>query len=170
MRVNPIRVRWIVALAVIASCTAAAAQRVAPFEFDSPVGIVMRLYHDYAFGAVIDQNVPYEPIENEPQAVLERYFDSYLTEKLLEDQRCAKRLGGICNLDFQPMWDSQDMIGTSVEISAGDKQNQVIVALNYNQIAKGRLIYHTVKTSHGWRIHDIQGTRWSLLALLNRPT
>lgn len=46
------------------------------FKWDSPVGIVTRLYHDYAFSAVMEFNAPYDPIENEPRKVL----DATLTE------------------------------------------------------------------------------------------
>ena len=139
-----------------------------PFQFDSPIGIVMKLYHDYAFGAVMDQNVPYAPVENQPRAVLERYFDPFLTNRFLAEQRCAETSGGICNLDFQPMWNSKDTIATSVEISASEKPEDIVVTLNMNRTGqKSRLIYHLAKTSRGWRIHDIEGDDWSLLGILS---
>lgn len=145
----------------------ASAPAARPFQFDSPIGIVTRLYHDYAFGAVIDQNVPYAPVESEPRHVLEQYFDRALTNRLLAEQRCAETSGGICNLDFQPMWNSRDTIATSVEISASEKLEDIIVTLNMNQTGqKNRLVYHLVNTTRGWRIHDIESDDWSLLGIL----
>jgi hypothetical protein len=108
--------RLILSLAIaVGSVKSAVALDAFRFQWDSPVGVVTRLYHDYAFSAVLEFNAPYEPVENEPRRVLEKYFDATLTEDLLRDQRCAVQSGGICNLDFQPMWNSQEQTATTVE-------------------------------------------------------
>jgi len=171
-RVNAseLAMRVILSLAVaVGSVKSAAALDAFRFQWDSPVGIVTRLYHDYAFSAVLDFNAPYEPVENEPRTVLEKYFDATLIEDLLRDQRCAVRSGGICNLDFQPMWNSQDQTATTVEkIEDLPKAGDVAVILNYNQTGqKGQIIYHVVKTKQGWRIHDIETEYWSLREILH---
>jgi hypothetical protein len=74
-----------------------------PFRFDSPIGVVMRLYHDFSFQAVMDQNgVPYDDILNQPKTVLEKYFTETLIKLILADRRCAAAHGGLCNIDFSP--------------------------------------------------------------------
>jgi hypothetical protein len=158
----------LVLLLAVGSVGSAVALDPLRFQWDSPVGIVTRLYHDYAFSAVLDFNAPYGPVENEPRRVLEKYFDATLTEDLLRDQRCAVQSGGVCNLDFQPMWNSQDQIGTTVEnIEDLPKAGDVAVILNYNQTSqKGQITYHVVKTKQGWRIHDIETEHWSLRKIL----
>jgi hypothetical protein len=93
----------LVLLLAVGSVGSAVALDPLRFQWDSPVGIVTRLYHDYAFSAVLDFNAPYGPVENEPRRVLEKYFDATLTEDLLRDQRCAVQSGGVCNLALQPV-------------------------------------------------------------------
>jgi len=171
-RVNAsaLAMRVILSLAVaVGSVKIAAALDTFRFQLDSPVGIVTRLYHDYAFSAVLEFNAPYEPVENEPRRVLEKYFDATLVEDLLREQRCAVRSGGICNLDFQPMWNSQDQAATTVEnIEDLPKAGDVRVTLNYNQTnQKGQITYHVVKTKQGWRIHDVETEYWSLREILH---
>jgi hypothetical protein len=136
------------------------------FQFDSPVGVVMRLYHDFAFQAVIDQNVPYGDVLNEPKSVLERYFDPAVTRLILAEQKCAIAAGGICNIDHMVMWNSQDATGVSVEIKPSAQPDKVEVILRYPGFPPGSLMYTVTKTSHGFRIHDIRSDKWSLIGLL----
>ena len=162
--------RLILSLAIaVGAVNSAAALDAFRFQWDSPVGVVTRLYHDYAFSAVLEFNAPYKPVENEPRRVLETYFDATLTEDLLRDQRYAVQSGGICNLDFQPMWNSQEQTATTVEnIEDLPKAGDVAVTLNYNQTnQKGQITYHVVKTKQGWRIHDIETEYWSLREILH---
>ena len=51
---------------------------------------------------------------DQPQAVLARYFDDQLVRLWLADLQCAARARAICNLDFSPIWNSQDPVGTVV--------------------------------------------------------
>ena len=37
-----------------------------------------------------------------------KYFDKELTALFLKDDECAKREQGVCNLDFDPIYDAQD--------------------------------------------------------------
>jgi hypothetical protein len=154
------------ALLVIVS-TLAVSTWAQPFQWDSPIGVVMRLYHDYAYQSVIDQNVPYDNLTGEPESVLEQYFDPELTRLVLADQKCADTSEGICNIDFMVMWDSQDAKGVTVEIKPTGKANIIEVILKYPGFPSESLMYTVTKTTRGYRVHDIKSKKWSLIGLLN---
>lgn len=160
------RATWLVSLTLLAMPLVA--QAAEPFRFDSPVGVVMRLYHDFSFQAVFDQNgVPYDDILNQPKAVLDTYFTRELTNLILAERKCAAARGGICNIDFMPLWASQDATGVTVEISQGKSPDEVIALLTSpGETDKLELTYALVKTDRGWRVRDIRGTAWSLVSTL----
>jgi hypothetical protein len=137
------------------------------------VAAVTRLYKDYAWEAVIEEPIVPGSLLEQPRSVLARYFDDTLTAALLTDRACAAKAHGICNLDFDPIWASQDPDGaTSLRVTATPDSN--VVAVSYVYAPNGSphsLSYHLRKTPRGWRIHDIvypDGT--SLLGLLARPS
>lgn len=102
------------------------------FKFDSPIGIVMKLYHDFAFRAVINQNnVPYDGLLSQPENVLKRYVDPTLARLILSDQACAVASGGICNIDYDPMYNGSDMTGMTVEIKETGRLDEIAVLLGY---------------------------------------
>jgi hypothetical protein len=39
---------------------------------------------------------------------LSKYFDKELTALFIKDDECVKREQGVCNLDFDPIYDAQD--------------------------------------------------------------
>ena len=138
------------------------------------VTAVVQLYKDYAWEAVIDEPLPRSlDLMEQPRQVLARYFDDTLTNALLADRACAARTRSICNLDFDPIWASQDPVGTtSLKITA--TQDSTVVAVSYVHApsrSAHSLSYRLRRTARGWRIRDIvypDGT--SLLVLLEHPT
>jgi len=44
---------------------------------------------------------------------LSKYFDKELTALFIKDDECAKREQGVCNLDFDPVYDAQDFEKTT---------------------------------------------------------
>ena len=136
------------------------------------VALVVRLYADFACEAVVD--TPgcdgHHELVDQPKPVLARYFDAQLVRLWLADRSCAARSHEICNLDFTPMWASQDPIGTTVRILPTVDSAAVDVELRNTQSSAKRVLrYALVKTPDGWRIHNISmGKEWSLVALLSR--
>ncbi|MCU0618213.1 MAG: hypothetical protein MUD17_14170 [Gemmatimonadaceae bacterium] len=104
------------------------------------------------------------------RAQLARYFDGRLLDLWLRDRECVTRQREICNLDFAPLWDSQDPAGTTVRVLAGDRANHVVVELRQPASAEVvRLQFELVRSAVGWRIRDIsKPTVWSLVDLLSR--
>jgi hypothetical protein len=127
-----------------------------PEEASGPVGIVHKLYRDFAWEAVIS-NPEDKGLSEQPKTMLERYFTSRLTDLILEDRACMARTKGICNLDFLPLWDSQDPAGASdMEITSG-RGNTVNVEFKYQSDgSKIKIVYQTTKVSGAWRISDIR--------------
>ena len=44
---------------------------------------------------------------------LSKYFDKELTALFIKDAECGKREQGVCNLDFDPVYDAQDFEKTT---------------------------------------------------------
>lgn len=140
----------------------------------SAISVVQQLYADFACEAVVSEPVcgaQYDMV-NQPRAVLARYFDDQLVQLWLADRECATRTREICNLDFAPIWDSQDPSGTSVRILATADSGVVDVEVYRHPTSEKTVLRYTlVQTRAGWRIHDIaHGDAWSLVALLSRTT
>lgn len=100
-----------------------------------------------------------------------RYFDGRLIDLWIRDRQCVTRTREICNLDFLPLWDSQDPAGVTVRVLAGERQDRIIAELRRPASAEVvRLHFELVHRAKGWRIRDVtKPTVWSLVELLSRP-
>ena len=128
---------------------------------DSPVGIVVKLYKDFAWEGIFSSSEKYHQIlgfslaaQNKP--VLEKYFDSALSSLLVKDADCNRvAQGEVCNLNFDPIFASQDPAVSGLIVkSAGND----FVEVQYTYPSDGsviRLKYKLSKTPKGWRIMDI---------------
>src|SRR5262245_51869826 len=136
------------------------------------VALVRQLYADFACEAVLEEPDcdARHQLMDQPRAVLSKYFDDRLTGLWLADRECSERSHEICNLDFSPIWASQDPPGTTVHVRATKDPNIVEVEVQHaSSSEKAILRYMLVKTSAGVRIHDIMGGKeWSLVAVLSR--
>ena len=110
----PMKAATIAVTALVFGASQVSAQRA---QLSGGVAIVRQLYADFACEAVIDDlngcGIQHEFVD-QPQAVLARYFDDQLVRLWLADLQCAARARAICNLDFSPIWNSQDPVGTVV--------------------------------------------------------
>lgn len=151
------------------SMCAATAQRP---QLSAGVSLVRQLYADFACEAVLgDPGCDSEhEFVDQPQSILEKYFDDRLLQLWLADRRRALRTHEVGNLDFAPIWDSQDPSGTFVNISPTKDSTLVRVELRHPYYTEPRYLeYRLAKTSTGWRIHDISRRgKWSLVELLSR--
>lgn len=135
---------------------------------DAPAAVA-KLYQEFAAEAVIDtQDYSIQGLFGRPKAALARYLDDRLVALVLADRACSARTQEVCNLDFSPMWDSQDPVGTAIKISALDA-SRVLVELHGPNQRDRRLTYRMVKTAAGWRVHDIEyDSHESLATMLRR--
>jgi len=156
-----------IVVVVTALFTASAEAELRPPNLNSPEGIVFKVYRDYAWEAVMAAG--YDGLMQEPPQILKQYFDDNLTDLILRDRKCSEK-GEICRLDFVPIWDSQDPAATDLKVEKTEKKNIIRVKFRYPSTNKNiQLKYRVTKTPKGWRISDITGKDWSLLAILSSP-
>ena len=134
-----------------------------------PVDFVRGMYAQYAWETTDTESDKRLPLFSEGRLVLQRYLDATLTKAVLADQACAAREGE-CNLDFEPMWDSQDPGGATVDVVATPDATVVQARIHYPYNNETRVVtYRLRSTADGWRITDMASPRWrSLLQLLRR--
>lgn len=138
----------------------------------TPTEAVTRLYRDYAWEVVFaSPPAGVTGFAQSPRATLIKYVDTSLARLLVADQTCLARGQGICNLDFAPLWGSQDPSVSEFEIGAtGDP---TIIRVKYTIPGGDQVVtidLQLVRTPAGWRVRDIfyEGGN-SLRELLSTP-
>jgi hypothetical protein len=129
------------------------------YNYKEPHEVVAWLYRDFAWEAMME-DTPWENdlLINQPAEILSLYFTHDIVALLLKDRACVHRTKEICNLDFDPIFDTQDPGAYSLQISPADQSGTVKVQFIYpggNQ-EKIQLTYQVVKTNNGWRIQNIK--------------
>lgn len=119
------------------------------------VNIVRSLYEDFAGEAVLEDPETQKPLLDQPRLVMLRYFTPELSALILRDRECAVRTQEVCNLDFSPIWDSQDPIGATVKMAGESTLGKVRATVRYPNGEKREMVFRLTKTSVGWRIADI---------------
>jgi len=143
------------ALSLIIFCIAnvTATPRVA----DARIHVVSNLYKAYAWQVLSSSHDAFgRPLVEQEASVLRRYFDHDLTSLLIGDQRCIARTGEPCNLDFDPIFASQDPAAADLSIRS---MTNGIVAVEFTYPSSGekvRLEYRLTRSENGWRISDIR--------------
>jgi hypothetical protein len=86
-----------------------------------------------------------------------KYFDKELTALFIKDDECKKREQGVCNLDFDPIYDGQDFDKetTNLQIAAVAGQPDLF-KVTFTNLGTRTLVYRLTNTSVGWRISDIK--------------
>ena len=90
-------------------------------------------------------------IATQNKAVLLNYFDPELTRLLLKDQACSFKSDGVCNLDFDPIYHSQDNDGCKVKVINDSGIFALINCGNYHE----KIIYKFSKINGFYKIKDI---------------
>ena len=88
---------------------------------------------------------------------LSKYFDKELTALFIKDDECAKREQGVCNLDFDPIYDAQDFEKetTNLQVAAAAGQPDLF-NVTFTNLGTRTLVYRLTNTPSGWRISDIK--------------
>jgi hypothetical protein len=152
---RPITIFAVLALALslcLPICSIAADSHV----YKKPEDVIAWVYRDFAFDAIMQSYWKNASLIEQPKSTLLLYFTEELASLILEDRRCVKETHEICNLDFDPIFASQDPGASDLKISPADKSNTVHVEFTYpGNGEKIRLVYKVQKTDSGWRIRDI---------------
>jgi len=124
---------------------------------DERVAVVGNLYRAFAWQALASPDDVFgKSLVEQDSSVLHRYFDRELALLLINDQRCIERTGELCNLDFDPIFASQDPAAADLLIRS-ITNNMVAVEFTYpSNGEKVRLEYRLTRSENGWRISDIR--------------
>lgn len=134
------------------------------------VDVVARLYRTYEWETRDGAAGP-TPLFAASPAEMRAFLDSGLVAAVMADRECEERMEGICNLDFDPVWASQDPSGAVAHVVGTSDGGVVRVEIRYPNPPRAVLVtYHLRPTPAGWRIIDLGTAEWpSLEALLRQP-
>jgi hypothetical protein len=138
------------ALAIGAPCPTLAAGA------DNEAAVVAKLYKDYAWQAVASQRDLFgEDLAHQSKAVLETYFAPALAGLLVKDGACQMREQGICNLDFDPLFDSQDPRVTDLEVARASPGTVSVVYKDPVDGKTTRIDFEVARVAGKWKITDV---------------
>lgn len=122
-----------------------------------PVEFVADLYHEYAWEVVIDAPVTRERFHEAPRETLESYLTPGLAAALVADRERSERSGQLGALDFAPLWFSQDVTATGLEVAATGREDEVRVSYRVpGSNDRIGMRHRLTRTPAGWRIADIE--------------
>ena len=91
------------------------------------------------------------------QPTLSKYFDKELTALFIKDDECTKREHGVCNLDFDPIYDAQDFEKETTNLQVAAMAGQPdLFNVTFTNLGTRTLVYRLTNTPSGWRISDIK--------------
>ena len=134
------------------------------------VAFVKQLYDEYAWETHASTPPGRAPLFAASDSVLGKYFAPPLVAAILADRACQARVQGECNLDFDPMWNSQDPGGATVQVSSTGTPTTVEARIHYRYDNMTVVVrYQLRQTPAGWRVADMGASEWpSLMKLLQR--
>lgn len=129
----------------------------APAAHPAHSTVVAELYKAFAWQAIASARGPFgKPLVEQDRHTLRRYFDPSLATLLLKDRRCVTRTGEVCNLDFDPIFVSQDPSAADLSIEAVDNGVVNVEFVYPPNRQRVQLQYKVVRNGKFWRIHDIR--------------
>ena len=88
---------------------------------------------------------------------LTSYFDGALTDLFIIDFESQKKEQGVCNLDFDPIYDAQDFDEETKDLKIVNMSGQPnVINVTFTNLGTRTLIYNLKKTPKGWRISAIK--------------
>lgn len=162
------RIMMMASLALVLGSTGAAVAA----KPESEASVVAGLYKDFAWQAIASQGELFgRTLAHQPRTTLERYFSPTLAALLVRDAACQLRSQGICHLDADLLFDSQDprVIDLDVRTVAPGRVSVAFKDPVTNQ--QKRIAFHLSQVGGKWKIADIRyGNEGqpSLLKVLSR--
>ena len=153
---SSIRNRWLYSSLCLLCCSFVPGVK-AESAATSARKVVEHLYQDYAWVILLD-NSDLVGLVNQPEQELSKYFTASLAGLIRKDHKCAEETKDVCNLDFDPIYDSQDPDGAhQLRIEPMDSNSVVKVAFlrRWSSPDTAELKFKMIYTSSGWRIDNI---------------
>jgi hypothetical protein len=129
-------------------------------------GVVVKLYKDFAWQAVASQHDLFgEDLSHQNKTALEKYFAPTLADLLVKDAACQLRSQGICNLDFDLLFDSQDPRVTDLDVKTTSPGRVSVVYKDPVDDKTTRVDFEVVRLGGVWKITDIVYRRPNKISL-----
>jgi hypothetical protein len=137
-------------LAIVSTGTALAATT------NGEAAVVAKLYKDFAWQALASQHDLFgDDVAHQRKATLEHYFAPALADLLVKDAACQMHSQGICNLDFDLLFDSQDPRVTDLEVSATSPGHVAVVYKDPVDGKATRIDFDVARVAGNWKITDV---------------
>jgi len=118
--------------------------------------VVAKLYKDFAWQAMASQADLFgEDLAHQQKATLEKYFAPALAELLIKDAACQIKHQGICNLDFDLLFGSQDPRVTDLDITALSPGRVSVVFKDPVEDKKTRIDFEVTQVAGVSKIMDV---------------
>jgi hypothetical protein len=139
---------------------------------DNEAAVVARLYKDFAWQAVASQTALFgEDVSHQSKATLEKYFAPALADLLVKDAACQIRSQGICNLDFDLLFASQDPRVTDLDVSTTAPGKVAVVYKDPVDGMATQIDFDVARVAGAWKITDVvysKPEKMSLKQVLSR--
>lgn len=101
------------------------------------------------------------------RAAISKYCDAGLADLLVKDCDCSKKSGEVCNLDWDPFYDSQDFGKEDPRPRIERLEGSDAFAVTIRNLGERKLTYEMTKTPAGWRIANVRTPKWNLREVLS---
>lgn len=104
-------------------------------------------------------------VESSDKKIISKFFSSDLTNMLLSDYRCREKTGGVCNIDFNILSNSQDDLGGFKILQATNN----VVTVKFDTPMHGEFIDFYIENKGLCKvIKDIEYNNTNLLNILKK--
>jgi hypothetical protein len=123
---------------------------------ETETGVVARLCKDFAWQGIGGQpNLFGDDITHQSRATLEKYFTPGLAGLLIKNAACEVKEQGICNLEVDILFDSQDPRVTDLEVSRVLPGRVAVVFTDPVNDEKTKIEFKVAQVAGKWKIADI---------------
>jgi len=134
-------------------------------KVDNEAAVVAKLYKDFAWQAIASQDLFGDDLSHQNKSTLEKYFAPALADLLVKDAVCQVRSQGICNLDFDLLFDSQDPRVTDLEVTTTAPGRVSVVYKDPVDDKTTRIDFELPRVAGRWRIMDVVYRRPDMVSL-----
>lgn len=124
-------------------------------KMDNEAAVVAKLYKDFAWQAIASQDLFGDDLAHQNKSTLEKYFAPALADLLVKDAVCQVRSQGICNLDFDLLFDSQDPRVTDLDVTTTSPGRVSVVYKDPVDDKTTRIDFELARVAGRWRIMDV---------------
>ncbi|HWC65386.1 MAG TPA: hypothetical protein VG777_04825 [Thermoanaerobaculia bacterium] len=150
----------LLSIAVFLVCTAARSGPAGEPRSDTPEAVIASLYAHHQPGRG-------KEVDTCDRAAISRYCDARLTDLFLRDCACAKKTHEVCNLDWDPFYDSQDFGKEDPRPRIERLEGSGAFEVTIRNLGETKLTYEMTKTPAGWRIANVRTPKWDLREVLS---